>query len=214
MTPLSFDLTGETLKRFEHLATTSKAKNGSHLLRYLIDQCRIDRIVAEKVSHKQFSFRLSPDLYAKLSNLAAKHTVSIGAAIRLIIDQADIAPGALGGNDKQPKGSNVANGSQRMKKTNPQKKNTMASKKPATKKAPAKKAVAKKAPVKKAVVKKAPAKKAVVKKAPAKKAVVKKAPVKKAVVKKAPAKKAPVKKAVVKKAPAKKAPAKKAPAKK
>jgi DnaK suppressor protein len=95
---------------------------------------------------------------------------------------------------------------------------TMASRKPAAKKATAKKpaakkAAAKKAPAKKkAVAKKAPAKKkAVAKKAPAKKkAVAKKAPAKKkAVAKKAPAKKAPAKnKSVAKKAPAKKAPAK------
>ena len=75
----------------------------------------------------------------------------------------------------------------------------MATKKKASKKAPAKKAAAKKAPAKKAPAKKKPAKKAVAKKAPAKKAAAKKAP----------AKKAPAKKKAVKKAPAKKAAAKK-----
>ncbi|MDG2460225.1 MAG: RNA polymerase-binding protein DksA [Luminiphilus sp.] len=88
----------------------------------------------------------------------------------------------------------------------------MASRKSASKKAPAKKQAGKKARAKKkAVAKKAPAKKAPAKKkAVAKKAPAKKAPAKKkAVAKKAPAKKAPAKKkAVAKKAPANKTTAK------
>jgi len=85
----------------------------------------------------------------------------------------------------------------------------MATKKVATKKAPAKKAAAKKAPAKKPAAKKAPAKKAAAKKAKpaAKKVATKKAPAKKAAAKKA---KPAAKKAATKKAPAKKAAPKKA----
>ncbi len=205
MTPLSFELQSDTLKKLESLARKTGANNSSELFRYLIDQSSPEQIVHKDKTQKQFSFRLSAEQHAKLSALANKLGISVGAAMRLVIEQTPVATGALKPIGRRGKPSTVANGSRRKKKTNQPRKDTMASKKPATKKA-AKKAV-KKAPVKKAPAKKA----AVAKKAPAKKAV------KKAVAKKAPAKKAPAKKAV-KKAPAKKAVAKKtvkkAPAKK
>lgn len=220
MTPLSIDLYGETLEKFESLLSHSGTGNTSQLLRLFLDQCNADQIKPKPIHRKQFSFRLSPEQHVMLEGIARKHGISIGAAMRLIIEQTKVTVGTAKAAGKQDKLSTATNGSRRKNKTNPQRKDTMATKKKATKKAvkkaPAKKAAAKKAPAKKAVAKKAPAKKAVAKKAPAKKAVAKKAPAKKAV-KKVAAKKAPAKKAVAKKAPAKKAAkkaVKKAPAKK
>jgi len=214
MTPLSFELQGDTLKKLESLARKTGANNSSELFRYLIDQSSPGLIAHTDKTQKQFSFRLSTEQHTKLTALAKKLGISVGAAMRLVIEQTPVAAGALKHGGKPHKPSTVANGSQRKKKTNQPRKETMASKKPATKtavKKAVKKAPVKKAPAKKAVVaKKAPAKKAVkkvvAKKAPAKKAV-KKAPAKKAPAKKAPAKKAAPK--AVKKAPAKKAVAKK-----
>ncbi len=194
VTPLTFDVNVEQLKKIEVILNQNDAGTISEAIRLAVDSFKLKKYNPKERAHRQISVRLPRKTRNFLLKLSRRKGVSVGELLRAALDSLPT---------KTRKGNITTT-----------KKSTMAVKKRAKKRAAAKK----RAPArKKAAKKRAPArKKAAKKRAPArKKAAKKKVAKKKAAKRKAPArKKAAKKKAVKRKAPARKKAAKKKAARK
>ena len=185
--PLTFDLTYETLAKVKALSHRSQHSSLSEIVRHAVNQFNFSEFEASRDQHRQVSIRLPFDLKVKLEHAAKRYGVSLGELLRVSLD------------DLMEKMPEVL--------TKPETQNTMAKKK--AKRKPAKKKAAKRKPAKRK-----PAKKKAAKRKPAKK---KKAAKRKPAKKKKAAKRKPAKKkkAAKKRKPAKKKKAaKRKPAKK
>ena len=185
VTPLTFDVNVDQLKKIEAVLNGSDAYSISEAVRLAVDSFKPEKYNPKQRAHRQISVRLPRKTRNFLLKLSRRKGVSVRELLRAALDSLP----------NKPRKGNITT----------TKKATMAAKKPARKKAAARK----RAPARKKVAKKrAPArKKAARKKAPArKKAAKRKAPArKKAAKRKAPARK----KAAKRKAPARKKAAKK-----
>ena len=174
--PLTFDLSFETLAKLDALSNRLRAGSLSQIVRHAVTEFNFIEFETSRDTHRQVSIRLPSDLKVKLEHAAKRHGASLGELLRASLDAFIESPSAT------------------LTKTKTQ--NTMA-KKEAAKRKPAKKA-AKRKPANK------PAKKKAAKRKPAKKTAAKKQPAKKKAAKKTAAKKKPAKKKAAKKKPAKK----------